>query len=129
MEDVVQEKTIHIQVTEYSFFVLDAYRTLLRRLLQHQLSKPTGAVMLTGQPGTGWSVSLNSAVPTLIELSPGKTTWLWFLLVVLLAKGRRCYLLQPWPVPSLSRGAGARYQPRHYDPRLYGSWTADMVPG
>ena len=89
MEDVVQEETIHIRMDnkpDRHFLVLDAYRTFLRKLLHYQQLDPDGAVVLTGQRGTGQSISPRPWAALTVLLS-GKTTWLWFLLVALLSNG------------------------------------------
>lgn len=87
MEDVVQSEKIHILVDSDNmhFFVREAYRTLLHNVMTHREFHPQGGVLLTGQPGTGWPVFLNSVVQALTELPPGTTTWLWYFFVSLLA--------------------------------------------
>ena len=56
MESVVRAETIRIKLRNNvkHFLVLDVYRELLFKLLQLQQLDPERAVLLTGQPGTGW---------------------------------------------------------------------------
>lgn len=97
MEEVVGAERIHIQVDDdfLHFLVLDVYRTLLSNVISRQGSRPLGGVLLTGQPGTGKSVFLNSVEPALMEFPAGKTTWLWFALAALLARKEDVVLYRP----------------------------------
>ncbi|EKM48768.1 uncharacterized protein PHACADRAFT_266152 [Phanerochaete carnosa HHB-10118-sp] len=59
VENIVREDVMHLHLADdlpsrnRSILILEPYRRFHRQLVKYQQLRPEGAVLLTGQPGTG----------------------------------------------------------------------------